>query len=680
MEKIQWNGEEFLVQLDPLMMKANCTVKISQGENNLWVSVLLTPLENKYYSFKQLSINYHSAIFTRVLEKKNTGKDVDYDTLIARNMDRSLRSHIPDQFAYSINIDCWNPDSTGKTTDNIEEVSNKYFAMGLIGANIALLSFNILDHAIMPIHILGDKSQITGAIYNDKISNLEISSSAITIDIIEKELAKFFIQYANYNEHLKKSFHNTIKIVAQQADDSAYLHRTTNILERIDGFYRKKILSETIMDNLLKRILKQLTLQQRELFIHGQFDKSLEVIIYHYLNQEEKDYLNKSLFYEGIFYAIKEHLLCEAILKTKKREDKRKLQQERNIQVENYPLSNFHSGIFLNKGKTRVLVGSYFFDGEKNMDITSQNKNGIGSPRVNVKYIFNQFINHKRSTTSRREIGHCNLIQKSINNNVFPQNNGVKAFCNCYVTNSDGSSSMLSVIGCGLLLHRFGFSAMDPIAGVSIGLIEDYSSGKEKENFLVDITENEDFYCSMDMKIVATHNGIVAAQLDVKNTGITLSTLKKALQLAVKTIDRIIKTLYSPSNMERIVAPYSLNLPIPQEEAMNNINNYKLFLQKQYSVVILMNLEKKSISVVSYDIFQLFEAQERIIKDNWLTPRLDIEYFGKVENREDQWYVYCFCNFYPLILTKKQHSTLVSGNIYSIVLKDNNSPISFAIL
>ena len=677
MEKIQWNGEEFLVQLDPLMMKAHCTVRIAQGDNHLWVSCLLNALDNKYHSFKQLSVNYHSAIFTRVGDKKNNGKDTDYDTLISRNIDRSLRSHIPENFPYSINIDCWNPEAIGRGEKTIEEFSNHYFVMGLIGANIALLSLNIINDSIMPIHITKEKCEITGAVHKEKISNLEISSGAVEVEKIDQALSPFLFQYGEYNNSLKHLFHNTIKNLAEKTGDPIYLYSIIQLLERIELFHRKEIITNSMMKKLIERLLKSLNMDHIEMFLHGQFDKNMEKIILHYLNQEEISYLNNSLFYEAIFSAIKENLLCNKIIKTKKREDNRKLEQEREIHIENYPLSNFHSGIFLNKGKTRLLVGAYFFDGEKNMEIASQNKQRSFGPKVNVKYIFNQFINPKRSANSRREIGHCNLIQKSINNNIKEQEDNLKAFCNCYVTNSDGSSSMLSVIGCALLLHRFGFPIMEPTAGVSIGLIEDHEKGKENERFLVDITENEDFYCSMDMKVVATNNGIISAQLDVKNEGITLATLKKALELAQKTINKIIKKLYTPSNIAIIKGPHSLTIPIPHDDAMNNINNYKLFLQKQFSVIIFLNLEKKFITVIGYDEDQLLEAQERIIKDNWLTPKIQVIYLARLHKREEAWYVYCFAAFHPITLSKKQISLLKSGSICSVVLKDNTQPISF---
>jgi hypothetical protein len=59
---------------------------------------------------------------------------------------------------------------------------------------------------------------------------------------------------------------------------------------------------------------------------------------------------------------------------------------------------------------------------------------------------------------------------------------------------------------------------LDKVSGISIGMIE----GNKSKKFLVDIAENEDFYCYMDMKVVSTKLGIVSCQLDVKNMGIDI--------------------------------------------------------------------------------------------------------------------------------------------------------------
>jgi polyribonucleotide nucleotidyltransferase len=239
----------------------------------------------------------------------------------------------------------------------------------------------------------------------------------------------------------------------------------------------------------------------------------------------EANIINIKFFTEHIFLEVKKKLFCQNLIKSKIRQDGRKFQDSRDIILEPCLLNNFHNSVSLVKGKTRLLIGGYFLPQDKSYD-----------NKIHVKYIFNNFINPKRNS-NRREIGHGYLIEKSMAKAV--EDHKWKGFFNCYITNSDGSSSMLSVIGCGLMLQKFQWP-LKKISGISIGLIED----DKKQNFLVDIAENEDFYCSMDMKITSTKNGIIGVQLDVKNQGINLDLLSKALILGQKINNKIIMKLY----------------------------------------------------------------------------------------------------------------------------------------
>jgi polyribonucleotide nucleotidyltransferase len=495
------------------LTKGQTTMVVTFNQKTLWISIAVTPLDHKYFSYKQLGFNYNNYIFTRNAEKKN--KDNEKDILLCRNIDRSIRPYLPDNFPYNIAIDSW----------NLSVSDDDVLVPLLMGISGGLLNLGIIDEAIMPIIL--DSLNLTATVYNHKISNLEMGTKSTPIETIIDQLQQQLNHYDEYNNTIKSHFNGDkyLQQVDQYKTQENFLVKET--LESIGNFKKNYHQWESHLDEIIQLIMARINDKVHDQFIHGSWNKFMDQWILDQLAHGQM--VDIKFFTEQIFIEVKKKLFCQNLLKNKIRQDGRAFEDGRPITLEECPLSNFHNSVSLVKGKTRLLIGGYFLPQDKNYEY-----------KVHVKYIFNNFINPKRSS-NRREIGHGSLIEKSINKVVH--DNNWKAFFNCYIPNSDGSSSMLSVIGCGLMMEKFSWS-LDKISGISIGLIED---GK-KQNFLVDIAENEDFYCSMDMKITSTKDGIVAIQLDVKNQGISLDLLDKALKLGQKHNNKIIKTLYKNSN------------------------------------------------------------------------------------------------------------------------------------
>ena len=533
MMNINFNNVQYFVKSEVFLTKGQTTIIVNFHNKTLWISVSVTPLENKYFSYKQLGFNYNNYIFTRNAEKKH--KDNDKDVLLCRNIDRSIRPYLPDNFPYNISIDSW----------NLSVSDDDVLVPLLIGISCGLLNLGIIDEAIMPIII--DSLNLTATVYDHKICNLEMGTKNTAIENIIEKIQESISQYDEYNNTIKQCF-NLIdykKQVDQYTTQENF--SVKEILEAIHNFKKNYHQWESHLDDIIQLIIKRINDKVYHQFVHGNWNKFIDQWILDQLSNS--DMVDMKFFTEQIFVEVKKKLFCQNLLKTKVRQDGRGFDDSRPIVLEECPLSNFHNSVSLVKGKTRLLIGAYFLPQDKNYEY-----------KVHVKYIFNNFINPKRSS-NRREVGHGNLIEKSINKVVA--DNNWKAFFNCYIPNSDGSSSMLSVIGCGLMTYKFQWS-LEKISGISIGLIED----SKKQNFLVDIAENEDFYCSMDMKITSTKDGIVAIQLDVKNQGITLDLLEKALRLGQKQNNKIIKNLYK-GDLESIKSFYYNNENLPHIDCKN---------------------------------------------------------------------------------------------------------------
>jgi len=94
------------------------------------------------------------------------------------------------------------------------------------------------------------------------------------------------------------------------------------------------------------------------------------------------------------------------------------------------------------------------------------------------------------------------------------------------ITESNGSSSMASVCSATLALMDAGVPISQPVAGISIGLVQ----GENHYVILTDIMGDEDHFGDMDFKIAGSQKGITGIQLDLKIDGINEEIIRKTLE------------------------------------------------------------------------------------------------------------------------------------------------------
>ncbi|MGK3734478.1 MAG: polyribonucleotide nucleotidyltransferase [Bacillariaceae sp.] len=148
--------------------------------------------------------------------------------------------------------------------------------------------------------------------------------------------------------------------------------------------------------------------------------------------------------------------------------------------------------------------------------------------------------------TSRREIGHGALAEKSIlpvlpSPSQFPYAIRMTS----EVTSSNGSSSMASICGVTLSLLDAGVPITAPVAGVSVGLVQDKHNNSHQ--LLLDITGTEDHFGIIDFKVAGTREKVTAFQLDVKDA-LSFSVIADALNLAKVGRNAILDEMKAQSN------------------------------------------------------------------------------------------------------------------------------------
>jgi len=185
----------------------------------------------------------------------------------------------------------------------------------------------------------------------------------------------------------------------------------------------------------------------------------------------------------------------------------------------------------------------------------------------------------------RREVGHGMLAERSVKAVLPPAEEfpyTVRIISD--ILESNGSSSMATVCGATLGLMAAGVPITNPVAGISIGLVQEAA---DRWITLTDIIGDEDHFGDMDFKIAGTQNGITGIQLDLKIAGIggdviraalaqakdaRMEILRKMLSAIARPRDntsphapRLIRTRIDPDKIGALIGPGGRNIRSIQE-------------------------------------------------------------------------------------------------------------------
>jgi polyribonucleotide nucleotidyltransferase len=110
------------------------------------------------------------------------------------------------------------------------------------------------------------------------------------------------------------------------------------------------------------------------------------------------------------------------------------------------------------------------------------------------------------------------------------------------ILESNGSSSMATVCAGSLALMDAGVPITKHVSGVAMGLITRASDNKYA--ILTDILGDEDHLGDMDFKVTGTRDGICGVQMDIKVDGLSMDTMREALEQARKGRLHILDAMY----------------------------------------------------------------------------------------------------------------------------------------
>lgn len=260
-----------------------------------------------------------------------------------------------------------------------------------------------------------------------------------------------------------------------------------------------------------------------------------------------------------VYKTLRKNVLDKGI-----RADGRKIDEIRPLFCEVGVLPRVHGSAIFQRGQTQALTVTTL--GAPSLGQTLETAEGEEVKRYMHHYFFPPFSTGETGRVGapkRREIGHGALAERGLAS-VIPSEQEFPYAIRVVseIMSSNGSSSMASTCGSTLSLMDAGVPLKSPVAGISIGKIDDV--------LITDIMGLEDHYGDMDFKVAGTETGITAIQLDTKIIGLTLEmceqTFARARKARMQVLETMLATIAKPRETVSEFAPKISTVSIPVDK------------------------------------------------------------------------------------------------------------------
>ena len=556
------NGRTITLQTGKLARQADGAVLVKMGNTMLLATVVSAREAKEDTDFMPLSVEYKekyasSGRFPGGFMKREA-KPSDYEILVSRLVDRTLRPLFPDDYHAETFV-----------TINLISADKDIIPDALAGlaASAALTISDIPFHG--PISEVRVARINKAFIVNPTASQLKeadidlmVGATYDNIMMVEGEMRE--VSEDDMLEALKVA-HEAIRIQCKAqmefSEAAGSTVKRTYCHEVNDPELKKKIWDETY--EKCYQVAKSLTADK-----HKRTD-SFESVITEFLSQYTAENPVNETLVKRYYHDVHKEAARRLVLDENVRLDGRKPDEIRNIVCEIDPLPATHGSSLFTRGETQSLTTVTL--GTKLDEKIIDDVLNKGTEKFTLHYNFPPFSTGDAKASrgiSRREIGHGNLAHRALKNMIPPDEENPYAIrVVSDILESNGSSSMATVCAGTLALMDAGIKLRKPVSGIAMGLITDKDS--KKYAVLSDILGDEDHLGDMDFKVTGTRDGITATQMDIKVDGLSFEVLAKALAQAKKGRLHILnimeQTIAEPRPELKPHAPRIEMLTIPKE-------------------------------------------------------------------------------------------------------------------
>jgi polyribonucleotide nucleotidyltransferase len=529
-------GREVTIETGKLARQADGAVTVRQGNCIILATVVANKDPKEGQDFFPLSVDYQEKFSSagRIPGSffKREARLNDYEILTSRLIDRALRPLFPEDYLCDVQV------LVSLVSSDYEVMPD---ALACLAASAALAVSDIpVKEIISEVRIARVDGQL---IVNPTRTELEKSDMEFIIAATDKNLMMVEGEAGECSEEdLVKALqlaHDAIRIQIKGQEE---LRNKVGVTAKRD--YKKPEQNEEIqkkVNDFASAKVYEISKAGSAKHVRSDAYSVLKDELIASLGEEatDKDKKLAKKYYEDLKWDVVRNM----ILDDRIRLDGRSLDQVRPLAMEVDPLPTPHGSALFTRGETQSLTTVTF--GTPLDEILVESAAKSVDSKFFLHYNFPPFSTGEVKMMrgqSRREVGHGNLAMRSLKK-MMPGNDypyTVRVVSD--ILESNGSSSMATVCAGSLALMDAGVPFPKHVSGVAMGLITRGTDGKYA--ILTDILGDEDHLGDMDFKVTGTRQGICGVQMDIKVDGLSMDTMREALEQARKGRLHILDAMY----------------------------------------------------------------------------------------------------------------------------------------
>jgi polyribonucleotide nucleotidyltransferase len=519
------DGKIVTIETGKLARQADGAVTVRQGNCILLATVVANKEPREGQDFFPLSVDYQEKFASagRIPGSffKREARLNDYEILTSRLIDRALRPLFPEDYLCDVQV------LISLVSSDAEVMPD---ALACLAASAALAVSDIpIKEIISEVRIARVNGQL---VVNPTRTELEKSDMEFIIAATEKNLMMVEGESKECSEEdLIKALqlaHDAIRVQIKAQEELRTKKGVTGKRE-----YTKPVQNEELNAKVIayaKDKVYEIARSASSKHARSEaFDNLKQELIDNILGEEYTD-IDKKLvkkYYEDLKWEVVRNMIVDDRIRL----DGRKLDEVRPLQMEIDPLPTPHGSALFTRGETQSLTTVTFGTPLDELLIESAAKS-VDS-KFFLHYNFPPFSTGEVKMMrgqSRREVGHGNLAMRSLRQMMPGADYAYTVRVVSDILESNGSSSMATVCAGSLALMDAGVPLPKHVSGVAMGLITRPSDGKYA--ILTDILGDEDHLGDMDFKVTGTRDGICGVQMDIKVDGLSMETMRQALEQA----------------------------------------------------------------------------------------------------------------------------------------------------
>jgi len=556
----EFHGRPLIIETGRMARQADASVYVQYGETAVLVAAT-AERKATHLPFFPLTVEYREKTyaagkFPGGFIKRET-RPGDKETVSARQIDRPLRPLFPEDYRNETQIACF---IVSADQENDADV------IGLLGASAALILSPIpWDGPVAGVRVgrMDGKWLVNPTFQDLEMCDLDIVVAGSADAIVMVEGACLEISEDEFLEAIEVARGAITELIELQLEFRSMVGEVAKFEYAPQG--PDADLTARVQELATDRVGDALRIADKE-----ERGRTLSALREELVGELEGDFPDTIGDAGQILSAIEKKTMRDRILSDGKRIDGRGPNDIREITCDVSLLPRAHGSALFTRGQTQALAVATLGTVSDEQRIDSIDIREETSKSFMLHYNFPGFATGEVRFfrgASRREIGHGMLAERALQAllpayDEFPYTIRVVS----EILESNGSSSMASVCAGSMALMDAGVPVRAPCAGIAMGLIKE----GDRVEVLTDILGIEDALGDMDFKIAGTTRGITAVQMDIKAAGLSVETLREALERArdarLRILEAMSRTLAEPRGEMSKYAPKIITIQINTEK------------------------------------------------------------------------------------------------------------------